>query len=362
MVRLPAALGGLWLLLGCGAEQPVTGAEKPASAEATYTDPDTGTTYEMNLNRRVLLGQGAEQSMRTLPDGLAQVTSAISADGTSKDESGMVQVQIVECDSGAMKQGSISIGCSLSPEYVLIGGGAEDVSDEPGAMLWESRPNDTDDSNTGTTWLASSKDHHALAWHRLHVWAVGLRLKKTDGSWMPRNELKQYVNYRVYEVGATNYPSGTCSVPLGARVVGGGARANAQGHGQLLTASYPSSAVAWTASSKDHMVADPSTLSVYCIGIKPNIPGFGNLLIERVSAQTYTDVIGRGTASGTFSVSPKSVPGCYGGVSEWALSGRMLYRMGPADFNIGGYTASSKDHFHQEGGRTFAWGTQLRKQ
>jgi hypothetical protein len=51
------------------------------------------------------------------------------------------------------------------------------------------------------------------------------------------------------------------------KLVGGGARTNYSGFGSLLTQSYPSSLTAWTTVAKDHLSADPATVTSYAIGI-----------------------------------------------------------------------------------------------
>ena len=51
------------------------------------------------------------------------------------------------------------------------------------------------------------------------------------------------------------------------KLVGGGARTNYSGFGSLLTQSYPSSPTSWTAVAKDHLSADPATITAYVVGI-----------------------------------------------------------------------------------------------
>src|SRR5262249_1912632 len=155
------------------------------------------------------------------------------------DYSGLVQTQVVECISRGPVTGNISGGCSVSPDYVLIGGGAQDVWSQPGALLWESRPQDVHNSGPGTTWLASSKDHLSAANHTLHIWAVGLKLKRwKDGTFLTHDELKSHITYSRVTSSQANHPSAACVIPSGKYdehgrliqtfVIGGGARANWQ--------------------------------------------------------------------------------------------------------------------------------------
>src|SRR5262249_13974624 len=166
----------LWCLssvaMGCGEASPPENngpsiAPVATPGESSYTDPETGTVYQINSNRRVVSGGGAPAATqsRELPNGTTEVQSAVNASGTDTDYSGLVQTQVVEGISRGPVTGNISGGCSVSPDYVLIGGGAQDVWSQPGALLWESRPQDVDNSGPGTTWLASSKDHLSAANH-----------------------------------------------------------------------------------------------------------------------------------------------------------------------------------------------------
>jgi hypothetical protein len=56
-------------------------------------------------------------------------------------------------------------------------------------------------------------------------------------------------------------------------MVGGGAKANYTGEGNLLTASYPSNSSTWLAKSKDQIKSDPATITAYAVGIKVLVNG-----------------------------------------------------------------------------------------
>jgi len=64
-----------------------------------------------------------------------------------------------------------------------------------------------------------------------------------------------------------SHPKGTITVDNGYKVIGGGARVNWQGAGNMLTASYPSSETEWTALAKDHDAPSPATIDVYALGL-----------------------------------------------------------------------------------------------
>lgn len=67
------------------------------------------------------------------------------------------------------------------------------------------------------------------------------------------------------------HPNATVAVDFGEKVVGGGAFVHSTGAGNILTASFPTSATEWTASSKDHGQPNPATVSAYAIALKdPN--------------------------------------------------------------------------------------------
>jgi hypothetical protein len=50
-------------------------------------------------------------------------------------------------------------------------------------------------------------------------------------------------------------------------LVGGGAKVNWEGAGNLLTASYPDAQGGWTAASKDHVSPDPAVIVAYALGV-----------------------------------------------------------------------------------------------
>lgn len=323
-----------------------------------WTDPETGTTYLLNANRRVVNG-GEFFEYGTDPT-LGEVRAGVNSGGLVSDSTGSVQVQVAVCDSGSYKTGKVSVGCSVDADYVMVGGGAEDVWTGVGALLVESRPQDSNDSGSGLTYLASSKDQYSVASHKLYAYAIGIRLRKTNGSWMSHNELKQYVRYRVQASPQDPHPSASCTVPTGYTLIGGGARASTAGAGQLLTGSYPQNSVAWYGSSKDHIQSSSGTVSVYCVGIDATIPGFGTLLVQRVSTQNWT-LTGAGTSNGT--LASGWVPTSYGGKAEWGANwGRMLYRMSPSDVSLTQFVTVSKDHIYADSGWTTAYAVQVKRQ
>ncbi len=63
------------------------------------------------------------------------------------------------------------------------------------------------------------------------------------------------------------HPRAEVEVPDGYKIVGGGARVNYQEPGNILTASYPETVRKWVATSKDHGVASPATITVWAVAV-----------------------------------------------------------------------------------------------
>jgi hypothetical protein len=68
---------------------------------------------------------------------------------------------------------------------------------------------------------------------------------------------------------AASMPEAVVKLPAPFKVVGGGARTNWSGDGNLLTQTQPGAPGqnTWMGSGKDHLVASPATLTVYGIGL-----------------------------------------------------------------------------------------------
>lgn len=63
------------------------------------------------------------------------------------------------------------------------------------------------------------------------------------------------------------HPTARVCVETGFKLVGGGARVNWTGSGNLLTASYPEGDC-WVGRSKDHVHASPASITVWAIGLR----------------------------------------------------------------------------------------------
>jgi hypothetical protein len=63
------------------------------------------------------------------------------------------------------------------------------------------------------------------------------------------------------------HPETTLTVPVGWKILGGGARVNWSEPGNLLTASFPKDARTWVAKAKDHTQSSPANIDVWAIAI-----------------------------------------------------------------------------------------------
>lgn len=136
--------------------------------------------------------------------------------------------------------------------FQLVGGGARTTPRGAGQLLYASFP-------AGTAgWQASSKDHVQSAPSVVTAYAISMR---------PANGAPLIpVMVRSLTTGIAAHPAGACEAPAGCRLIGGGARVNWSGAGNLLTASYPENDT-WAARAKDHEISDPASIAIFAMGI-----------------------------------------------------------------------------------------------
>jgi hypothetical protein len=163
-------------------------------------------------------------------------------------------VQVTGEESGAPS--AIAV---LPGRFVLVGGGALDnIETGPGNHLTASYPEDDH-------WIATGHDHSQVSTGRITAYAIGLRCR------LP--------GLTVVHTITASPPSQKAAWPQAQRpidsqylLVGGGARAEWSGYGQILTASYPDEEEhAWVATSKDHLHSDPGRVTAYAVGLKVSI-------------------------------------------------------------------------------------------
>ncbi len=97
-----------------------------------------------------------------------------------------------------------------------------------------------------------------------------------------------------------NQPTGAVILPAGAKLLSGGAKANWTVSGSLLTQSQPSGPGpnAWAAGAKDHLVADPASLTVYAVALSDSRDTWDVMVWQQTSAVAPNPVASIGVAAG----------------------------------------------------------------
>jgi hypothetical protein len=176
---------------------------------------------------------------------------------------GALNFQLLMATSDYAQHPSVMID---SPQgWLILGGGAFVDWDGPcsppnssGNLLTGMFPN-----GSGTTWTATSKDHLEVSRARIIGYCIVAQMK--NGTPIPNNNYSIVVGTSM----ATPHPSLQVNLPLGFTLVGGGARTNYSGLGNMLYESSPRSGVdAWVGAAKDHIQSDPSTITVWAIGLR----------------------------------------------------------------------------------------------
>jgi len=139
--------------------------------------------------------------------------------------------------------------------FILVGGGARANNGGAGSLLFASHP------GGWNSWVAASKDHKIPDVATITTYAIGLKT-----SFLQRIGLG-VVRAQPQTGAPDNHPNVTAALPQGFRLFCGGARANWKGAGSLLTASYPQDRHTWIVKSKDHEIADPSTVTAFGVGV-----------------------------------------------------------------------------------------------
>jgi hypothetical protein len=137
-------------------------------------------------------------------------------------------------------------------------------------------------------------------------------------------------------------------------VIGGGAKVNSNPEGNFLVASAPMSN-AWFASSKDHDVVSPATITAYAIGIRTQF-------LQSIGLETIL-AIQSGYISGGFGAVPVKldttyVLTCPGAVTSYAGAGRMLDFIQPG---ARGAIVGSQDLIYSDSGPLLAYGLGIRR-
>ncbi|KAH3759441.1 hypothetical protein Pelo_8740 [Pelomyxa schiedti] len=218
------------------------------------------------------------------------------------------------------------------PGWKVIGGAAAVFfsASQPGSLLTKSAP--LLSGNRVIGWSGAAKDHDYSCPLSITVYAFAIH--DPDDVWdvMCWNSSSA----------RTSRPSATVSVGPGYTLTGGGAEVHWE-IGNLLTSCCPSGDGSWSASAKDHNHHDPSTLTVYAIGVAPK-RGQPPLRIKIQQAEGMCDAANPGNngwKAGRVVQSEGGVVIGGGAQVNYQGPGCMLYCLRPMQH---GFEARAKDH------------------
>jgi vibriolysin len=132
------------------------------------------------------------------------------------------------------------------------------------------------------------------------------------------------------------HPEVHVTVPSGFKLVGGGARVNWQGAGNLLTASFPDGDT-WIARSKDHDISDPSTITGFAIGLQDPFDQWEVRVFQSTGSPAQHP-------RASVDVDNGYVMTGGGGVVHWTGDGNLMTASFPSSNRS--WEVRSKDHMH----------------
>jgi hypothetical protein len=233
-----------------------------------------------------------------------------------------------------------SLPLNVPTGYQVIGGGAlVNYGTGTGNILTKSFPvlNGSPVPNGGVPngWEGDSKDADISDPSTITVWAIAFK----DPHWT-------VCSASTTTSAAAAWPVMSVQLPAGCVLTGGGASANWTGAGSYLTASYPNSNNSWLGAAKDHIHSDPSTLTVYVLGIKP---ASGPLPTVLVLASPFSNSPVSHPTNSVGSTLPAGYTIMSGGaVDYWGSAGNMLTGTFPttntANTQILTWNGNGKDH------------------
>ncbi|KDQ55194.1 hypothetical protein JAAARDRAFT_344407 [Jaapia argillacea MUCL 33604] len=248
---------------------------------------------------------------------------------------GALHFQLLRVSSSCAQHPTATI--NAPPGSVILGGGAfvdwtgPCASINPaGNLLTAMYPNDQ-----GTSWTVASKDHDVPSPASISAYIVAATLR--DGLPIPA----EY--YKVVSVTSAKaqHPTATATLPDGFVVVGGGAKANWTGDGNLLYGSYPSpDGRGWIGASKDHAHPDPSTITVWAIGLKKSFLSDASMTVNFFTRQDLSPAPANHPKL-TFVVPDFHITGG-GALVHWNGFGSLLTACFPQDRQS--WVAAAKDH------------------
>jgi hypothetical protein len=234
------------------------------------------------------------------------------------------QIHVFSATSSPAQHAVITV--SVPTDYKIISGGARVNYTGAGNILTKSFPQ-------GNTWRAESKDMDIADPSTITAWAIAIH--------DPKNEWEVCFNQKTSA--AAPHPTIHVQLRADCALTGGGASANWTGAGSYLVSSSPDTDHGWFAAAKDHINPDPSTLTVFVLGVR-----------ARTGASPTSQVF-----TSTFSNNPvphptgsMGVPAGFtlvggGATDNWAGEGNMLTASNPDSTHmdsINKWLAAGKDH------------------
>jgi hypothetical protein len=211
--------------------------------------------------------------------------------------------------------------------YKIMGGGAKVNWTGAGAFLTASYPDGFQ------RWVATGKDHDISDPSSITVCA--LALFDPEDIW----DVQIFENTSE----SSHYPVAVVTVPADYTMVGGGARINWSGAGNLLTSSYPNSPSSWEARGKDHIESSPATITVFAIGVRPKNGNQYQRFPE--TAQFCSDsALAQHIVSWSQAIDPEYILLSGGANIRWSEPGSMLTASYPDSENS--WSAGGKDHVY----------------
>lgn len=145
---------------------------------------------------------------------------------------------------------------SIPNDFVLLGGGFHVFWQGAGNLATASFPSPRE---AWTAWTARSKDHEISDPSSILTYALGIQQRLQVGTIR--------LNVQVIDSSVVPHPRSTAVLPNEFVLTGGGAEVHWAGAGNLLWELEPN-VKGFTASSKDHDIADPSSITTYALGIQ----------------------------------------------------------------------------------------------
>gem|GEM_PF-1596968 len=330
-------------------------------------DKVTGTRFLLNPNLTSTIEEGSAKLSKTNIDDTPV--------GEWTDATGRVNIKIYQAHvqstfySQPNGHNRAEAAIYIENDRVLIGGGAYTTfevgqPEASGAYIIKSYPLGSD----LTCWAAQSKDHYyPNSPHTLYVYAIGLKVKNENGTWMSRSALKNYINLYTQQSASGTYISTSVQPDVSYETVGGGVSINwgdqnwhVNGN-QLLFESHRESNNSWYVSSGSHTSLQTNTITAFAIGIyRYLIPGFGTFRFMH-SISTPSDAPANSMTTNTETTDPSWVPSCIGVKSGGTDRGRHVYKMkyGYAPNMRPICEVGDKDLLYPQAGSLYTYVTQL---